>query len=60
MRALHQFWLDEEAQDLIEYSLILAFFALFAAAFMGNAQDVINSIWNRNMDNLRSANAVAG
>ncbi len=25
---MHQFWIDEEAQDLIEYTLLLAFVTL--------------------------------
>jgi Flp pilus assembly pilin Flp len=60
MRALRQFWLDEEGQDLIEYTLLIAFVALSCAAVMGNAQDVIDSVWHRNSDNLRAANEFVG
>jgi Flp pilus assembly pilin Flp len=46
MKALFkQFLNDESGQDLVEYTLILAFVALAAAALMTTMGTSINTIW---------------
>jgi len=42
---LMQFLRDEQGQDLIEYTLLLAFVALASAAIFINAGISINVIW---------------
>ncbi len=42
---LKAFWQEEEGQDLIEYSLLMAFIALAAIAVLGSAGGSINHMW---------------
>jgi Flp pilus assembly pilin Flp len=57
-KVIKGFWLEQEGQDLIEYTLLLAFVALVAAAiFMGAGQSA-SSIWaiaNNTLSNAQSA-----
>lgn len=39
------FWREESGQDLIEYTLLMAFIALASAAIFINAGNSISSIW---------------
>jgi Flp pilus assembly pilin Flp len=56
---LHTFWRDEGAQDLIEYTLLLAAIALAgAAAYLGMGGST-NVIWTIINSRLASANAVS-
>jgi Flp pilus assembly pilin Flp len=50
-----RFWQEDEGQDLIEYTLLMAFVALASAALFINAGGSINGIWNA--ANARLANA---
>lgn len=45
MRFLTNFLRDEQGQDLIEYTLLLAFVALASAALFIGAGGKINTIW---------------
>jgi len=45
MTYLRNLWNDEQGQDLIEYTLLLAFVALASAALFIGAGGQINSIW---------------
>jgi Flp pilus assembly pilin Flp len=45
MNFLKNFLKDEQGQDLIEYTLLLAFVALAAAALFTNIGASITSIW---------------
>jgi Flp pilus assembly pilin Flp len=38
-------WQEEEGQDLVEYSLLLAFIALAAIALLSAAGGSVKSIW---------------
>jgi Flp pilus assembly pilin Flp len=42
---LKAFWQEEDGQDLVEYSLLLAFIALAAVALMSSAGASVNKIW---------------
>jgi Flp pilus assembly pilin Flp len=44
--ALKAFWQEEEGQDLVEYSLLLAFIALAAVAVLSSAKSNIVTLWN--------------
>ena len=43
---LKAFWQEEDGQDLVEYSLLLAFIALAAVALMSSAGVSVNKIWS--------------
>ena len=57
---LRRLWKDEEGQDLIEYTLLLAFVALASAALFLGAGGSISGIWTTSNSQLASANTIAG
>ena len=57
---LQRFWLDEEGQDLIEYTLLLAFIALASASLFLSAGNSVNSIWQNASNQLSNAAVTAG
>ncbi len=59
MTILKQFFRDEQGQDLIEYTLLLAFVALASAALFINAGGSIASIWNITNSRLQNAASAA-
>jgi Flp pilus assembly pilin Flp len=42
---LKHFWQDEQAQDLIEYTLLVAFVCLATAALFVNSGGSLSGIW---------------
>lgn len=52
---LGRLWRDEEGQDLIEYTLMLAFVALASAALFSTAGTSINQIWSKTNSQLSTA-----
>ncbi len=50
---------DEEGQDLIEYTLLMAFIALASAAIFINAGASVNSIWKSASTQLSNAATAA-
>lgn len=59
MWRLHDFWRDEQGQDLIEYTLLMAFVVLACAGLMTSGGDAIAGIWHQNTNNVDIGNAVA-
>jgi Flp pilus assembly pilin Flp len=59
MRLLKNFVNDDQGQDLIEYTLLLAFVALASAAVFIGAGSSISGIWTAANNRLSNANAVA-
>ena len=59
MTYLRNLWNDEQGQDLIEYTLLLAFVALASAALFIGAGGTIKSIWNTTNSTLTNAAAYA-
>lgn len=57
IRMFKQIWRNEEGQDLIEYTLLLAFVALVAAGLFIQAGNVTAGIWGTANSILTSANA---
>ena len=51
------FMKDEQGQDLIEYTLLLAFVALASAALFTQAGGSVSKIWQSASTNLSSAAA---
>jgi Flp pilus assembly pilin Flp len=62
MTFLRNFWNDEQGQDLIEYTLLMAFVALASAALFLGAGGSIKGIWTVSSNQLSSASqqAVSG
>jgi Flp pilus assembly pilin Flp len=50
---------DEQGQDLIEYTLLLAFVALASAALFIGAGSAVSGIWTTANTKLGAANAAA-
>lgn len=46
MKTLYNFWREEEGQDLVEYSLLLAFIALAAVSVLTTVKTSISTIWS--------------
>lgn len=55
MTFLREFIREEQGQDLIEYSLLMAFIALASAALFTSTGESINSIWTKSQGQLQSA-----
>jgi Flp pilus assembly pilin Flp len=56
MTYLRSFWKDEQGQDLIEYSLLMAFVALASAALFIGTGGTIKGIWSTMNSQLVVAN----
>jgi Flp pilus assembly pilin Flp len=56
-RNLCRFVSDETGQDLIEYSLLVAFVALAGAAMFVGMSSSVNSIWSAANNRLAAANS---
>lgn len=53
---LKNFFRNEQGQDLIEYTLLMAFVALASAALFIGAGGSISGIWSANNSQLSAAN----
>ena len=60
MTFLRNFWKEEEGQDLIEYTLLMAFVALASAALFLGAGNSIKGIWTNTSTQLSTANSNLG
>jgi Flp pilus assembly pilin Flp len=59
LKNLRSFWADDSGQDLIEYTLLMAFVALSSAAlFIGGGRSV-KGIWSTSNSQLTAANTSA-
>jgi Flp pilus assembly pilin Flp len=56
---MQQFLRDESGQDLIEYTLLMAFVALASASLFISAGNSVQGIWTAASSNLVSANTSA-
>jgi len=56
MNALKRFFFDEQGQDLIEYTLLMAFVALASAAIFVSAGASLTGIWTKASNQLSNAN----
>jgi Flp pilus assembly pilin Flp len=56
---LRNLWNDEQGQDLIEYTLLMAFVALASAALFLGAGGSIKGIWSTTNSQLAAANTSA-
>ena len=56
---INNFLRDEQGQDLIEYTLLLAFVALASAALFIGAGNSVKGIWTATNNQLSAANSAA-
>ena len=59
MNALQSLWQDDQGQDLIEYTLLMAFIAMASAALFIGAGASIKGIWSVTNSQLAAASAQA-
>ena len=59
MHPIMNFWHDEQGQDLIEYTLLMAFVALASAGLFIGAGGSIKGIWSVSNNQLAQANSKA-
>jgi Flp pilus assembly pilin Flp len=59
MRYMLRFINDEQGQDLIEYTLLMAFIAMASAAIFVQAGVSVNSIWKVSSNTLSNAATAA-
>jgi len=57
---LKRFWREESGQDLIEYTLLLAFIALASASLFISAGGSVSGIWQQSSNQLSNAAVTAG
>lgn len=57
MTLLWSVWKAEEGQDLIEYTLLMAFIALASAAVFLGAGKSVKGIWSASNSQLAAANS---
>ncbi len=56
---LKKFWSDDDGQDLVEYSLLLAFIALAAVGLLSGTRTTISGLWSTINSTLASASTTA-
>ena len=59
LQQLHNLWHDEEGQDLMEYSLLMAFVAFASASLFTVAGGSVKGIWTTSNSRLAAANTTA-
>ena len=59
MSFMQKFWQDESGQDLIEYTLLLAFVALASASLFVSAGSSVSAIWGSASTQLSTASTEA-
>ena len=61
MRAAADFCRDQEGQDIIEYTLLMAFIVLISMALLVGGRPGIEGIWSANTNRLAEASsAISG
>jgi len=59
MDHMRSFWDDEQGQDLIEYTLLMAFVALASAGLFLGAGGSVKNVWTVSNNELAQANSKA-
>jgi len=54
---LKRLWISQEAQDMVEYSLLLGFIALAAVGLLSGMQSTISGLWSSISSTISSASA---
>ena len=56
---IQQFLAEEQAQDMVEYTLLIALVALATAAIFTTSTQAMGGIWQHDGMTLNAANAIA-
>jgi Flp pilus assembly pilin Flp len=56
-QAINRFWIEEDGQDLIEYSLLIVFIAIATMWFVGSGKPAVHTIWTGANSSLSQAGA---
>jgi Flp pilus assembly pilin Flp len=56
---IQEFLAEERAQDMVEYTLLIALVALAAAAIFTTSTQSMGGIWRHDGDTLITANSIA-
>lgn len=59
LEMMKQLWKGEQGQDLVEYTLLLAFVTLVAAGVFVNVGQQICGIWSKANSHITAANSAA-
>ena len=59
LNVMKRLWQDEQGQDLIEYTLLMAFVALASAALFISSGTYVSQIWSVGNTDLSSAAGAA-
>jgi Flp pilus assembly pilin Flp len=54
-----RFWIEEEGQDLIEYTLLMTFIVIACMWFVGAGHDPVNGIWTTANNSVTTAQTAA-
>jgi len=57
IQQFHRFWIEDDGQDLIEYSLLITFIALATMWIMGSGRPIVKSIWTGANNTITKANS---
>jgi len=60
LNVMKRLWHDEQGQDLIEYTLLMAFVALASAALFISSGTYVSQIWSTGNSSLSAAAGAAG
>jgi Flp pilus assembly pilin Flp len=55
-----RFWLEDDGQDLIEYSLLMTFIAIATMWIMGSGRPLVSAIWHGANTTISQANTTVG
>jgi Flp pilus assembly pilin Flp len=58
MQLLQTLWKDQDGQDMVEYTLLVAFIVFVTAGFVGFGTDSIKGIVNTSTSQIAAANSV--
>jgi len=58
-RTLRTFLAEDQGQDLVEYTLLLAFVSLASAALFLSTGSAVNGIWSSANSSMSNANSLA-
>lgn len=59
MKAIREFWEDESAQTLTEYTILTVYVALFMVAFFKDVGILLKGVWTVTNTDLTAANTSA-
>ena len=54
-----RFWVEEDGQDLIEYTLLMTFIVIACMWFVASGRSAVNGIWNTSNQSISAANSTA-